>query len=98
MKRIILAALLAASTLAQAQSFAYTENSAGGRIVISASDCYVEGQKLDPLKSAFTHTKNGVVTTGCWFYENETEMIHVIWLDDGERRVYPVTRFQALNK
>jgi hypothetical protein len=95
MKKLILAALLAASTLAQAESVAYLENKAGGKIVLATNACYINGERFDPLLSAWTHTKSGVVTTGCWVYEDATDLVHVVW-EDGERRVYPSGNFQRL--
>jgi len=95
MKRIILAALLAASSVAHAESIAYLNNNAGGKIVLATNPCYINGERFDPLLSAWTHTKSGVVITGCWMYEDATNLVHIVW-EDGERRVYPSGNFQRL--
>jgi len=95
MKRIILAAALAASSVAQAQSVMYLPNTAGGRIVLNANTCYHNGQRIDALLAAWTHTREGRVIQGCWMYDKPNELIHVVWAD-GERRVYDVNRFTVL--
>lgn len=81
-------ALLIAGT-AQGGAVAYTENQAGGRIVIT--DQGYKGCKL-----AYTKDAHGESHTGCWRHDKTN--IYIRWVDISQEVAYPLTAFRTIRE
>ena len=92
MKKLLLMLCLVPA-LVQAGSF-YTNNSGGGRIVITDRDCKMNGRYYGTLRAAYAYLENGKAIDACWAYLDGA--VHVVY-DDGERRIYPLESFQPLD-
>lgn len=88
MKKLIAVTLILFSLAANAKSF-YTENKAGGRIVLTDRQC----DGFPQLRVAYAISPEGVTLEGCWAILDG--MIHVAYLH-GDKRVYEPSIFTEM--
>jgi len=94
-KVIILAALLATSLCAQAETIATSGNSSGGKVILtdSPSDC------LSGWQRAVATNPNGSTLTGCWKVTREpfdnVTVVYTLW--NGEALTKPTSRQYPLD-
>ncbi len=90
MKRILIAILLAASTVAQADNIASAENKAGGRIWLTDTSC----KDRPKLMIAYSTGRDGSGTIfGCWGILKPNVLIH--W-DSGDVSTLPGVMFEMV--
>lgn len=77
----VAAIVMAFATTATAADVAYLNNNAGGKIVLTDTDCSTGGKQI------FTHMKGGKSMRGCWFYTEPDDCIRVLW-SNGELYQY----------
>ncbi len=99
MNRAIIAILLlalASTAAAQSKGTMQSTNNAGGKIVLRASPCVIDGKTIDSAREAYTVSSKGDVIDGCWVYQDG--MVHAWWLvgPDVIRRVYPGDTFRLV--
>jgi hypothetical protein len=104
MKKLILGLMLSAGVIStvQATNVAYTENDAGGRIVLTNQICVDgAGQKFAELRHSYLYTASGFTINGCFYLDTDNNIIRVKWFrKDGsvsESR-YPLGIFTLYNK
>lgn len=96
MKKYIAVLALTISTAAMADSWAIKNND-GGEIVITDRVCtYNNSKHAKKLFDAYTYTKSGQITKGCWALIDN--MVHVVWPQDGAQYSYPISEFYAKSK
>ena len=86
-RTLLLAALLAASSLAQADSW-FLPNKAGGRIVLTDRPCPAPESK--PLREAYAYEAGGDRQSACWTIFDD--MIQITW-ERGGRSVFSLEDF-----
>jgi hypothetical protein len=90
MKKLIMA-LLMFPLVASAQVL-YTPNNGGGEIVLTTRPCIVKGKEYQGLKEAYSWTNRVGKLEACWTFVDGN--VHVIYLSDGQVRIYPLDGFQ----
>jgi hypothetical protein len=89
---LLLATLLAAAPLAQADTW-YLDNDAGGRIVLTTRPCPLPDTK--PLLEVYTYNAAGGRQSGCWAIFDD--LVQVSW-GSGKRSVFPIENFTVGTK
>jgi hypothetical protein len=89
--RKLLIALLMAPSMAMSQVFV-VPNKGGGEITITTRPCIVKGQNHSELREAYTWSPSSPYEKGCWTIIDG--MVHILFLDTNNRRVYPIEEFQ----
>lgn len=89
MKKLLLA-LLAVSTTSTAATFAYFENQAGGRVVLTDEVCKMDGKVFEGLSRAYMYTDKGENDEGCYYIEDAS--VAIMWQSGREKR-YPTSIF-----
>ena len=92
MKQLIIAALLCAPHIANAEAW-FIPNKNNGQIVITDTECYFKGKTYKNLKSSYARTSGGETIHGCWYYADN--FVHVIY-EDNTSYTYPLTGFEKL--
>jgi len=88
MKALI--ALLLIPSVAAAEAYS-VPNQNGGEIVITDRPCVVNNKTIENLMEAYSWGK-GPMMKACWRVVDGD--IHMIFLDDGDRMVYPIRAFK----
>lgn len=91
MKKLLTTTLLLVSTIANAQVFS-TPNKGGGEIVITARPCIVNNKTYENFREAYAWSPITSKAAACWTIRDGT--IVLIYLKDGDERVYPMESFQ----
>ena len=82
MKIFFCVALLAVSTVANAEIFGYINNKGGGRIIITQNDCPIQ-ELREYASAAHSYDKDGRMIHGCWGrYKHDKNKIIIYWEDD----------------
>lgn len=92
MKKLIIAALLCAPHIANAEAWAATSKG-GGQIVITDTECYFNGKPYKSMKQSYVRTTAGQTLYGCWAYIDP--LVHVVY-EDNTTYTYPLTAFEKL--
>ena len=91
MKKLILTICLTALSLAaKADPIGYITNEAGGQIIFTSETCRLRGETFPELKRVFTFTRNGDTVEGCYYYESRSQLVMVVWADNGQRSTFPL--------
>jgi hypothetical protein len=86
---IFLAALLPAVAWSQVMVM---PNKGGGEIVLTARDCVYKGKTYEYFREAYAWGRDTNKIAGCWqIYDGN---ILVVYHDNGEPRIYPITEFK----
>lgn len=89
--KYILAAILCIPMVAQAKSM-YMNTQAGGRVVITDTECVLHNKSYNALRHAYLMSSKGEYEAACWGWQDG--LVHVVFAD-GERRAYPPDVFQS---
>lgn len=89
-KALLLVALLATIGVAQAKDVAYTENNAGGVIILTDRLC--NGRDTGDGAVVYARGSGGKTVYGCWFYQAESNFVGVRY-NDGNTYTYAVRGF-----
>jgi hypothetical protein len=90
MKKIV-ALLALVSTQAFGQIYVLP-NKGGGEITLTGRPCVIRGQNQTELREAYTWSPSSPYEKGCWTIIDG--MVHILYLDTNQRRVYPIEDFQ----
>ena len=87
----LLIALMLASGVAQAATFATMPNQANGKIVLTDEPCKFDGKTYDGLNRAYNFGSTGYTGEGCWILEEES--VAIIWVGSKDKMRYPIENF-----
>jgi hypothetical protein len=91
MKKLTLTIFLTLLSLAaKADPIGYIQNEAGGQIIFTSEMCYLKGEPYPQLKRVFTFTRSGNTIEGCYYYEARSQLVMVVWADNGQRSTFPL--------
>jgi hypothetical protein len=89
MRKLILAICLTALlSTANATPVGFIANKAGGQIVFTTDVCKDRGQTYQGLLRAFTFDRSGMTAEACYYLDNKTDLLMLIWADTRERSVF----------
>jgi hypothetical protein len=91
----VLAAIFVAES-AKAEAIAKSPNNGGGFIVLTNEPCVYKNKDYAPLKRAYSYTAKGYTFEGCFGIEDDT--VVTVWMDSNEKRRYPLSGFELLNR
>lgn len=84
-------ALIGCASPAQTQVFVMP-NKGGGEITLTARPCVINSRTIEGLKEAYTWSPESPYQKACWTIIDG--MVHVLYLDTRDRRVYPIEMFR----
>jgi hypothetical protein len=91
MKKLTLTICLTLLSLAaSAEPIAYIKNEAGGQIIFTNETCKLRGEPYPELQRVFSFTRSGNTIEGCYYYEARSQLVMVVWADNGKRSVFPL--------
>lgn len=83
---------------AKAEAFATMPNEGGGKIVLTNEECVINGKKYDNLLRAYAFAAGGTVYEGCFYLDDATESVAIVWARDGKKMRYPQSGFKVIPK
>ena len=69
-----------------------TPNTGGGEIVLTSRPCVVNKANYDQFREAYSWSPKVRRIPACWTIQDGNVL--VIYLDDGQERIYPMTSFR----
>ena len=83
---------------AKAEALATLPNNGGGKIVLTDEECIAHGVKYEPLRRAYSFVASGTIHEGCFYVDNTTESVVIVWTIGGKQNRYPKYDFKVIPK
>lgn len=89
---VLMALILAGCATKGKTEILVMPNKGGGEVVITARPCVINGKTVEGVREAYTWTPSTAYQKACWAIVDG--MVHVLYLESRERRVYPMDAFR----